>query len=476
MTSLFIIIPLLAVLLLNLPLGAIKKKLGFTLALLLTLTQTLLALLGSKDFWLSLNQSWEPFSLLNLAIKDSFSILMLLLIGIISLSALLIAQGTLKNQNLLFIFINLLLLTMVGMNGIVMIEDLFSFYVFLEVTSISSFILIAFNREKDSLEGSFKYLLLSAIATLMMLSSIALLMMAAGSSSFSAINLALQNNSRSLFTAIALCLFICGLLIKGGLAPFNGWVPDAYAAAPAAVSVLLAGIVTKVSGIYLLMRLVNTIIPANAGINFLLMLCGTITLLSGALAALGQSDFKRMLAYSSISQIGYIVLSLGTGTLLGFAGAVFHLFNHSIFKSQLFMNSAAVENQTGCRNMDLMGGLAAKMPVTGFTCALACLSTAGIPPLAGFWSKLVIILALWKSGNYIFAYIAVLASLITLAYFLSLQRRVFFGKLAEGYESLKEAGFSMLLPAVVMSLITIGIGFGFPFMFNTILLPVDKIL
>ena len=113
--------------------------------------------------------------------------------------------------------------------------------------------------------------------------------------------------------------------------------------------------------------------------------------------ALVQKDFKRMLAYSSISQIGYIILSLGTGTALGIAGAVFHLFNHAIFKAGLFANAAAVEEVTGTRDMDRLGGLSSKMPVTGFTSLVSSLSTAGIPPLSGFWSKLVIDSALWAT-------------------------------------------------------------------------------
>jgi len=203
---------------------------------------------------------------------------------------------------------------------------------------------------------------------------------------------------------------------------------------------------------------------------------GTISIVVGALAALGQSDFKRMLAYSSISQVGYIVLGLGAGTALGVAGAVFHLFNHSVFKSLLFVNSAAVEQQSGTRNMDKLGGVSDKMPVTGATSVIAFLSTAGIPPLSGFWSKLIIIVAVWKSGHPHFATLAILASLITLAYFLSMQRRVFFGKLAGGLENLKEASPWVLVTVCVLALITIGIGIFMPWIFGTFLLPVGSIL
>jgi multicomponent Na+:H+ antiporter subunit D len=196
----------------------------------------------------------------------------------------------------------------------------------------------------------------------------------------------------------------------------------------------------------------------------------------GALMALAQKDFKRMLAYSSISQVGYIILGLGAGPGLGFAGAVFHLFNHAVFKSLLFVNSAAVEQQSGTRDMDKLGGISARMPVTGTTSVLAMLSTAGIPPLSGFWSKLLIILAVWKAGHEGFAAVAVLASLLTLAYFLSMQRRVFFGKLTESCARLREAGFWALVPSLVLAGITIALGLLAPWLFGTFLLPVGSIL
>jgi multicomponent Na+:H+ antiporter subunit D len=170
-----------------------------------------------------------------------------------------------------------------------------------------------------------------------------------------------------------------------------------------------------------------------------------------------------MLAYSSISQIGYIVLGLGCATPLGVAAAAFHFFNHAVFKSLLFVNSAAVEKETGIRDMDKLGGLAQKMPVTGLSSALACLSTAGVPPLAGFWSKLLIIIALWSTTHYNYAVIAVLASLITLSYMLILQRKVFFGRISDHLSKVKEAGWNLTACAIILAGITIGVGVLFPF-------------
>jgi len=213
-----------------------------------------------------------------------------------------------------------------------------------------------------------------------------------------------------------------------------------------------------------LIRIVTLVFVFNDPIKYLLLFVGAISIVLGALAALGQSDFKRMLAYSSISQVGYIIIGLGCGTPLGIFGAIFHLLNHAVFKTLLFVNSAAVEKETGTTDMDKMSGLAEKMPLTGITSVLAVLSTAGIPPLSGFWSKLIIIMALWISGYRIFAVIAVTASVITLAYFLSLQRRVFWGKLGKEFNNIKEPGFMLAFPALVLAFIIVAVGILFPYL------------
>jgi len=207
-----------------------------------------------------------------------------------------------------------------------------------------------------------------------------------------------------------------------------------------------------------------------------MMLAGALSILVGAFAALGQTDLKRMLAYSSISQVGYIVLGAGTGTVLGIVGAAFHLFNHSIFKTLLFVNSAAVEKEVGSCNMNRMGGLSSKMPITGFSSVIGFLSTCGIPPLGGFWSKLIIIVALWQSSHYAYASIAIMASIVTLAYLLLMQRKIFFGKLTAGLEDIKEAGSGIVIASIMLAAITIGVGIFFPFIFEYFIMPIKEII
>jgi multicomponent Na+:H+ antiporter subunit D len=403
---------------------------------------------------------------------DHLSGLAMLCAGIVGMVALLVARRTLKDAGEKFFFANLVLVALVGINGIAMVRDLFSLYVFVEVTAIATFILItasrnAASRSERGFEGAWKYIILSVIASVLMLTSIGFFLLSAGDVTFDAVKGAL--GAPGSLTWVALALFLCGLFVKGGLVPFHGWLADAYTAAPAPVSVFMAGIVTKASGIFALLRIVSSAMGSALPGREILLVVGALTIVVGAFLALGQSNMKRMLAYSSVSQMGYIVLALGGDLSLGILAAGLHFFNHAISKSQLFANAAAIEEQLGTLNMDEMGGLGARMPVTAGTTAVATLSIAGLPPLAGFWSKLLIVLALWNAKEYGFAVVAILASLVTLAYFLSLQRRVFFGKTHPKWAHVHEAAPGLLVPVVALALITIALGVGFPFVLQVLL-------
>jgi multicomponent Na+:H+ antiporter subunit D len=403
---------------------------------------------------------------------DHLSGLAMLCAGIVGMVALLVARRTLKDAGEKFFFANLVLVALVGINGIAMVRDLFSLYVFVEVTAIATFILITASRRAAScgnqvFEGAWKYIILSVVASVLMLTSIGFFLLSAGDVTFDAVKTAL--GAPGSLTWVAMALFLCGLFVKGGLVPFHGWLADAYTAAPAPVSVFMAGIVTKASGIFALLRIVSSTMGSALPGREILLVVGALTIVVGAFLALGQSNMKRMLAYSSVSQMGYIVLALGGDLSLGILAAGLHFFNHAISKSQLFANAAAIEEQLGTLNMEEMGGLGARMPVTAGTTAVATLSIAGLPPLAGFWSKLLIVLALWNAEEYGFAVVAILASLVTLAYFLSLQRRVFFGKTHPKWAHVKEAAPGLLVPVVALALITIALGIGFPFALRVLL-------
>jgi proton-translocating NADH-quinone oxidoreductase chain N len=461
---LFIIFPLITVLILNLSYKKIGSKAALLIGTIITLLQMLMSMTFGGFIWKGLTDTLRVNFITDFRI-NSYSLIVLFTIGLISFVSLIVGRSSTGKDK--FNFVNLVLIILMGMNGVTMVADLFSLYVFLEITGVASFVLISLHKDKDALQGSFKYLLMSAIATVFMLTSSAIVLMFAGSLKFDIVNTyILSYNGVPFQMVIAFMLFITGLSIKAGLIPFHGWLPDAYSSAPAPVSILLAGIVTKVTGVYTLLILFTSVFGKNAMIGTVLMVLGIISILVGALAAMSQDDFKKILAYSSISQVGYIILAVGIGSPLALLGAILHFFNHASFKSLLFVNSAAVEMQTGTRKISSLGGLASRMPITGGTSIVGFLSAAGIPPLSGFWSKLIIIIAAWQAAAYSYAAVALLASILTIAYFLRLQRNVFFGHVAEGLENVTEANAGIKGVSILLAAINIVVGILFPLMFK----------
>lgn len=392
---------------------------------------------------------------------DTFSAIVLTIIGFIGFVTAIVATNTIHSSR--FSFGSALILLMMGMNGVSMVTDLFTLYVFIEVTGAASFLLIAIDKKRDEIEGAFKYYLMSALATAMMLLSIAFLFTLSGETSYTGVAayVASLNGNYPVMLNAAILLFVIGLSIKSGVVPFHTWVPDAHSSAPSPVSVVLAGVVIKVSGVYALMRVYRDVFLNDPKIGWVMAILAVVSILVGALGAIGQTDIKRMLAFSSVSQIGYIVLSVATGSPLGFVGAVMHFFNHATFKSLLFVDSAAIVHQTGTRDMDQMGGLGAKMPVTSISSIIGLMSMSGIPPLSGFWSKLIIVMAVWKMSPGL-AIAALGLSALTLGYFLILQKKVFFGKIAPNMEAVTECGGSMKFIEVLLSAVNVAAGLLFP--------------
>jgi len=248
-------------------------------------------------------------------------------------------------------------------------------------------------------------------------------------------------------------LFLMGFGLKAALVPFHAWLPDAHPSAPAPISAMLSGILIKSLGIYALCRILFNVIGLTADVQNILLILGALSMVVGVFLAIGQWDFKRLLAYHSISQIGYVVVGIALGTPLGILGGLFHLLNHSLFKSLLFLNSGALEYATGTRDLKHMGGLMKKMPVTGTSSLIASMSIAGIPPFNGFWSKLIIIIAAVQAGQLWYAFWAVVASVLTLASFTKVMKYAFFGKLGKGLEQVKEVPIFMQISMSVLALL-----------------------
>ena len=352
-------------------------------------------------------------------------------------------------------FYTLFLLMVAGMNGVVITGDMFNLFVFLEIASVASYALVAFGTERHELEAAFKYTVMSTVGSLFILLGIVFLYSYTSTLNMADMANVLAQKGMSNIVIMVSILFIMGFGLKAALVPFHAWLPDAHPSAPAPISAMLSGVLIKSLGVYTLCRIFYNVIGINSSLSLVLMVLGTLSMVIGVFLAIGQWDFKRLLAYHSISQIGYVILGIGLGTPLGIIGGLFHLFNHSVFKALLFLNSGAVEYATGTRDLQKMGGLMTKMPITGTTTLIASMSIAGIPPFNGFWSKLIIIIACVQANRLGYAFWAVLASILTLASFMKVMKYAFFGKLRDKWNKVEEVPVFMKFAMIILALICV---------------------
>ena len=417
---------------------------------------------------------WLPPQGINLVL-DGLSRLMLIIINVVGFLAIVYSVSYMKKFTAKSKYYGLFMLMLTGMNGVVLTGDFFNLFVFAEIAAISSYALVAFGVEAEELEASFKYMVMGSIATILILFSIGLLYGLTGSLNMADVGRTIQGKGGTLLS-FSMVLFLAGFGIKAAMVPFHAWLPDAHPSAPAPVSAMLSGVLIKALGAYALMRIFFNVFGFNLQLSWVFMILGLLSIFGGGLLALRQDDLKRLLAYSSISQMGFIILGLGCGNYWGILGALFHLLNHSCFKSLLFLNSGAVEYSVGTRKLDKMGGLSKVMPVTGATSTIASLSISGIPPFNGFWSKLFIIIGLVQANHFVLAVLAILASVLTLAYYLRMQRNTFFGKLKKELERIKEAPLSMCFSMIVLAVACVGLGIFFYPVMKVILEPAVEVL
>ena len=454
----FVIIPLGTAFLISL-FGKKIKNFGDLLANLGALSLLLLSLYSIREVFahkilVYTVGSWLP-PLGICMVLDGLSSFMLVTVNLVSFLVAIYSISYMEKYTDKYRFYTLFMLMLAGMNGIIVTGDLFNLFVFLEIASIASYALVAFGTEAEELEASFKYAVMGSVASSFILLGIALLYSYTSTLNMADISFILSSKPSTMIVNFITVLFLAGFGLKAALVPFHAWLPDAHPSAPASISAMLSGVLIKVLGVYAIMRIFFNLIGINTVILTLLMFLGVVSMLVGVILALAQWDFKRLLAYHSISQIGYVILGIGLGTPLGILGGLFHLFNHSIFKSLLFLNSGAVDYSLGTRDLQKMGGLREKMPVTANTSLIASMSIAGIPPFNGFFSKLIIIFACIQAGKMIYAICAVVASILTLASFMKVQKYAFFGKLNPKWQNIKEVPWPMKLSMIALGVICV---------------------
>jgi multicomponent Na+:H+ antiporter subunit D len=398
-------------------------------------------------------------------VVDGLTRLMLITANLVASVSLLFSIRYMQRYTSPGLYYSLFLLMIAGMNGVIVTGDLFNMFVFLEIASIAAYALVAFGTEHQEVEAGFKYLILGSIGSIFILLAVGLLYNQTGHINMAIVGNTLFGKGANRVVMLAVAFLLMGFGLKAALVPFHAWLPDAHPSAPAPVSAMLSGVLIEALGIYAISRvLFNVFVPTSEVIGIVLGL-GALSMVVGAFMMIGQDDFKRLLAYCSIGQVGYIVTAIGVGafalfirgdsSLAAFAlfGGLFHLFNHAIFKALLFLASGAVEYGTGTRSLRELGGLRNVMPVTAGCCRVGSLSLSGIPPFAGFFSKIVILLAIFQARLWIVGAVAILETVVTLIGFLKLQRHTIEGPVPPSLQNVTEVPGSMRWAMVTLAAI-----------------------
>ena len=350
-----------------------------------------------------------------------------------------------------------------GVMGLVLSGDIFNMFIMVEILTFAAVALTAFrNTAKGALEAAFKYLVVGSMGSTCILVGTIMLYAQVHTLNFAQLSALIPGNLNNA-TKLAFALLFIGFGTKAFIVPFHPLAADAHGAAPASISVLISGVLTK-SGIYGIIRLSYFLFQSMGlgTVQFMLVFFGCMSMFICVTMALAQHDFKRLLAFHSISQIGYVLTAVGLCTALGISAGLYHAMNHTLFKGLLFLAAGAVLHQTGTTDLDRLGGLSRKMPWTTVLFLIGAFSISGIPPFNGFASKWMIYQATYEkaveSGNIGFLLVTIIAlitSVLTLASVVKVSQSVFFGQLPKEYENVKEVSFGMRFAMCIFALLCV---------------------
>ncbi|MCX5681372.1 MAG: NADH-quinone oxidoreductase subunit L, partial [Candidatus Omnitrophica bacterium] len=343
-------------------------------------------------------------------------------------------------------FYSYFLISIAFVNGAVLADNLVMMLFFWGGLLLTLFGMIAIGR-KEAFKSAIKAFIIVGIADVCLMIGIALTGHLANTLVISKINLPLDTVG-----SIAFIFLMIGAIAKAGSMPFHSWIPDAAVDAPLPFMAFLPAALEKLLGIYFLARIsldMFQLVP-QSWISMVLMIIGGITIILAVMMALIQKDYKRLLSYHAISQVGYMILGIGTAVPAGIVGGLFHMINHAMYKSGLFLTGGSVEKQTGTTNLEKLGGLAKKMPLTFVCFLITAASISGVPPFNGFFSKELVYDGALERGI-IFYIVAVAGSFFTAASFLKLGHAAFLGKVSEENKNVKEAPLAILFPMIIIA-------------------------
>ncbi|MBD3627145.1 proton-conducting transporter membrane subunit [Cyclobacterium sp.] len=443
---------------------------------LISVIGSLIALLISLLLLLKVNQDgiqamqaggWvAPFGITFVA--DTFSALLVLLTAIAGLAVSVFSVGSIRNARIKFGYFPILHLLIMGLSGAFLTGDIFNLYVWFEIIIISSFVLLTIGGEKAQIEGAIKYVTMNLLASVIFLTAIAILYGLTGSLNMADLSIqvaAVENRGLVNVTAI---LFLIGFGIKSAVFPLYFWLPASYHTPPPAISAIFGGLLTKV-GVYALLRVFTLIFIPDEFLTWVISIMAMLTILTGGLGALIQNNMRKVFSYLIICHIGFMLAGLGIYSAIAIAGAVFYLVHDIMVKTNLFMVSGLIFKFKGTYSMRLLGGFYKEQPLLSLLMAIPLFSLVGIPPLSGFWGKLLLIKGAIASSNILMIAFIILGSFLTLFIIAKLWAAVFWKDGAElprkkhikYFEELKPLKKKAMIGSIAfLSVISLGIGFG----------------
>jgi len=395
---------------------------------------------------------------------DNLSNFVAIFVGVFSILVLIYSIEFMKGRKGLFRYFLYIILTAFVSLGAVWSNNLIIFIVFWGFLGALLYLLIDFGRTENTTYTAKKAFIIIGGTDAVMLLGIAILYKLTSTFRMDRINVGL-NSTAAIWAYICLAI---GAFAKAGAMPFHTWVPDTAEDAPTPVTAFLPASLDKLLGIYFLARISLDLFIMNTGMNTFLMVIGSVTIIAAVMMALIQHNFKRLLGYHAVSQVGYMILGIGTGNPIGIAGGLFHMLNHAIYKSCLFLSGGGVEKKSGTTDLEKLGGYAKVMPVTFMTFLIASFAISGVPPFNGFVSKWMVyqgIIETGKDGGFlwiIWLVAAMFGSALTLASFMKLVHSIFLGQPSKEHQASVDkqpkVGSAMVVPMVVLALLCVIFG------------------
>lgn len=351
------------------------------------------------------------------------------------------------------LFYSAFLLCLTGLLGITQTGDVFNLFVFLEISSLSSYVLIAMGQQRRALTAAFQYLIMGSIGATFLLIGIGLIYAETGTLNMLDLHQRLQPilDHRTVHTGFI--FIVVGIALKLALFPLHLWLPNAYKYSPSVISVFLSATATKVA-VYIMLRLVFSVFSSDflkvTPTEHIFILLGVFGVVLASITAIFQRDIKRLLAYSSIAQISYMVLGMGLASALGVTATLIHVFNHALMKGALFMAAGAIVYRVGSSRFEKLNGVGRQMPWTFAAIIIAGLSLIGIPGTAGFISKWYFVLAALEQQSWLITLVIILGSLLSVVYVWRMVEVMFFRPAADTGQTVNEAPLSLLIPMWIL--------------------------